>query len=87
MEQTDSCSYFTMLVRKFKCGTFDLVGHYTVQSYLDAMAVKARSMPESWLRTPTLLEPWHLRLLLDAIEELKDRGLTVPRVIRTFFSH
>jgi hypothetical protein len=24
--------------------------------------------------------------LLDAIEELKDRGLTAPRVIRTFFS-
>jgi hypothetical protein len=25
--------------------------------------------------------------LLDVIEELKDRGLTAPRVIRTFFSH
>jgi hypothetical protein len=41
---------------------------------------------KSWSRTPTLLEPQHLRLLLDVIEELKDRGLTVPRVIHTFFS-
>ena len=41
---------------------------------------------ESWSRMPTLLEPQHLRLLLDAIEELKDRGLVAPRVIRIFFS-
>jgi hypothetical protein len=26
----------------------------------------------------------HSRLLLDAIEDLKDWGLTAPRVIRTF---
>ena len=42
---------------------------------------------ESWSRTPTLSEPHHLHLLLDAIEELKDRGLTASRVIHTFFSH
>jgi hypothetical protein len=28
-----SLSYFTTLARKSKCGTFDLVGHYIVQSY------------------------------------------------------
>ena len=44
------------------------------------------NMPESWSRPPTLSEPQHLRLLLDAIEDLKDRRLTAPRVIRTFFS-
>jgi len=43
--------------------------------------------PESWSRPPTLSEPQHLRLLLDAIEDLKDWGLTTPRVIHTFFSH
>ena len=43
--------------------------------------------PESWSRPPTLSELHRLRLFLDAIEDLKDRGLTVPRVIRTFFSH
>ena len=44
-------------------------------------------MPESWSGPPTLSEPQHLCLLLDAIEDLKDRGLTAPRVIHTFFSH
>ena len=28
-----SLSYFTALARKSEYGTFDLVGHYTVQSY------------------------------------------------------
>jgi len=42
--------------------------------------------PKLWSRPPTLLEPQHLRLLLDAIDYLKDRGLMVPRVIHTFFS-
>ena len=27
-----------------------------------------------------------MRVLLDAIEDLKDQGLTAPRVIRTFFN-
>ena len=45
------------------------------------------NMLESWSRPPTLSELQHLRLLLDAIEDMKDRGLTAPRVIRTFFSH
>ena len=39
---------------------------------------------ESWSRLPTLSKPLHLRLLLDAIEALKDRGLTAPRVVHTF---
>jgi hypothetical protein len=42
--------------------------------------------PESWSWTPSLSEPEHLCLLLDAINDLKNRGLTAPRVIRTFFS-
>jgi len=42
--------------------------------------------PESWSKMLTMSEPQHLRLLLDAIEELKDRGLAVPRVIHTIFS-
>ena len=44
-------------------------------------------MPESWSRPPTLSELQHLRLLLDAIEDLKDLELMALRVIRTFFSH
>ena len=43
--------------------------------------------PKSWSRPPTLLEPQDLCLLLDTIEDLKDRGLTAPRVIHTFFSY
>ena len=42
---------------------------------------------KSGSRTPTLSEPQCLRLLLDVIEELKDQGLMVPRMIHTFFSH
>ena len=42
---------------------------------------------KSWSRPPTLSEPQHLRLLLDATEDLKDWGLTAPRVIRPFFSY
>ena len=42
---------------------------------------------EPWSRPPTLSKQQHLCLLLDAIEDLKDQGLTVPRVIHTFFSH
>ena len=45
------------------------------------------NMLESWSRMPTLSKPQHLRLLLDVIEELKDQGLMVPRMIHTFFSH
>ena len=41
---------------------------------------------KSWSRPQTLSEPQHLRLLLVAIEDLKDQGLTAPRVIRTFFN-
>ena len=41
---------------------------------------------ELWSTMPTLSEPQHLCLLLDAIEYLKDQGLTALRVIRTFFS-
>ena len=41
---------------------------------------------ESWSRPPTLSEPQHLRLLLDAIEDLKDRGLMALWVIQTFFN-
>jgi len=44
------------------------------------------SMPKSCSRMPTLSEPQHLRLLLDAIEDLKDQGLTAPRVIQTLLS-
>ena len=44
-------------------------------------------MLESWSRPPTLSEPQHLHLLLDAIEDLKDQGLTTSRVIRTLFNH
>ena len=43
-------------------------------------------MPESWSRQATLLEPHHLRLLLDAIEDLKDRGLMALWVIQTSFN-
>jgi len=42
---------------------------------------------KSWSRPPTLSEPQHLCLLLDAIENLKDQGLMALRVIRNFFSH
>ena len=42
---------------------------------------------ELWSTMPTLSEQQHLCLLLDAIVDLKDRGLTVPRVIHTFLSH
>ena len=44
-----SFSYFTMLARKFECGTFDLVGHYIVQSssvrhYIDARLDRMNSV-------------------------------------------
>ena len=44
------------------------------------------NMPESWSRPPTLLETLHLRLLMDAIKDLKDWGLTTSSVIRTLIS-
>ena len=44
-----SFSYFTPLARKSECGTFDLVGHYTVQSssishYIDASLDRINSV-------------------------------------------
>ena len=43
-------------------------------------------MPESWSRTPTLSEPQHLCILLDAIEDLKDWQLIALSVIYIFFN-
>jgi hypothetical protein len=45
-------------------------------------------LPESWEELQPL-DPYrhHVTNLLDAIKDLKDRGLTGTRVIRTFIGH